>query len=595
MRPAVKGWLADCRWGVGLLLAEAPGVLAAWLLLLLVSAAAPLALLGLLHRVLGLLQGGPGHTLLPWLIGLLGLFVLLPLLNQSRQWLHGRLAERVQTSMQDHLHRVVTALPFELFDRGQHYDRLHRMRSDLLSQPLLLVEHLGQLCQSGLFLALLAGSLLLYRPDILLGLGLAALAALALGVWHAAHQIRFQRRLARLQRQANYLSFVMTDRQPAADLRLLGLAGYFRQRFLQAQIVLHQLQRRLDNRSWWVSLWSSLLLGAGLVWTAYCLYRDWALGALLLADLVVLAQGLWLALRIQGQLVESAIRVARAGLFMQEIRAFLTDPPRYKQADLAPVMTTCPAPEAALCLDRVGFCYEGARQPALQDFSLTVPKGQICALVGGNGAGKSTVLKLLAGLYQPQSGGIWLNGAPAATLDEASRREQMGVLLQEPMHFQGSAAENLRLDRVLPEGHYQAALQAADAHSLLAGLPEGEQTLLGRLFGGVELSGGQWQRLCLARILAGEQPIMLLDEPTSALDGWSEIDWFARLRRWAQGRTIILVTHRFSTAKQADCIQVMEAGRIVERGNHEQLLALGGRYAAAWRTPQSAEAPAPAL
>jgi ATP-binding cassette subfamily B protein len=236
---------------------------------------------------------------------------------------------------------------------------------------------------------------------------------------------------------------------------------------------------------------------------------------------------------------------------------------------------------------QVGFRYPGSQHVALADFNLTIPAGQMVAIVGPNGAGKSTLIKLLCRLYDPDEGRIELDGVSLRDLDLEKLRSLITVLFQQPVHYSATVRENIALGKEpgSAQGFEQlaAAARAAGAADIIEHLPSGYDTLLGKWFdGGTELSGGEWQRLALARAFLRPAPILLLDEPTSAMDSWAENDWIQRFRGLANGRTVILITHRFTTARRADIIHVMADGRIVESGRHADLLARGGPYAQSW-------------
>lgn len=235
----------------------------------------------------------------------------------------------------------------------------------------------------------------------------------------------------------------------------------------------------------------------------------------------------------------------------------------------------------------VTFRYPGSERAVLQDFDLHVPEGQFVALVGPNGAGKSTLVKLLCRLYDPQQGRLTFNGIDLHDLRQDEYRRITSVLFQQPVQYNATVTENLSLgdlERRDDRRAVQQAAEAAGADSFIRDLPRGYEQLLGKWFeAGAELSVGQWQRLALARAYLRQTRILILDEPTSAMDPWAEAEWLERFRELACGRTSIIITHRFTTARHADVIQVMSDGRIVESGGHRQLLAAGGLYARSWK------------
>ena len=275
----------------------------------------------------------------------------------------------------------------------------------------------------------------------------------------------------------------------------------------------------------------------------------------------------------------SAGSLSEAGLYLEDYESFLESLPAARAARPAG-----PAPRGfgVLDVDRVSFTYPSGSEPALREVSLRMEAGEVVALVGENGSGKTTLAKLLAGLYRPSSGTILWDGTNAATADPDELRKSVALIFQDFEQYHLPARDNIGLGR--PEAiddldAIRTAAKQSGAHPIIEALPDGYDTILGPEFvGGTDLSSGQWQRIALARAFFRDAPFVILDEPTAALDPRAEHDLFERIRSLLSGRTVLLISHRFSSVRSADRIYVLDGGRVVEGGTHAELMADAGLY-----------------
>jgi ATP-binding cassette, subfamily B, bacterial len=283
-----------------------------------------------------------------------------------------------------------------------------------------------------------------------------------------------------------------------------------------------------------------------------------------------------------GQLYRNSLFVSNLFEFLQ-LQPQVIDPPH-------PYPVPLPFKQG-ICFQNVTFRYPGSDLPVLQNFNLTIPAGKIVAIVGDNGAGKSTLIKLLCRFYDPAAGRIELDGVDLRDFSVAELRQAITVLFQSPVPYYVKVSQNISfgdISATLSHADIEAAGREAGIHEKLKRLPQGYDSQLGKAFpNGTDLSGGEWQRLALARAFLRKAQLIILDEPTSAMDPWTEQDWLARFRIMATGRTAVVITHRFTLAMQADMIHLMRAGEIVESGNHRDLLKQNGLYAESWRSQNS--------
>lgn len=494
------------------------------------------------------------------------------------------LAERVQDHLNGLIHAQAVALDLNFYESPVYYDQLQRASVDAIDRPLGLLDSLSGLLQSAITLAAMAGVLFTFAwwlPLALLGGTLPALwvalrTTLAFHRWRLANTVN--------QRRLTYYHRGLTSHLLAAEIRLFNLSDHFRQAYHRLRGRLRAERLALARGQMLAQVGASLVglltLAGALAWMGWQALR----GRFNLGDLAMFWQAMNQGQRLMHSLLTGVGEIYRNLLFLDDLFAFL---------DLRPQLADPPRPtpmpnglQREIRLTDVTFCYPDSSRPALTDFNLTIPAGQIVAVVGENGAGKSTLLKLLCRFYDPQAGAITWDGVDLRDLAQADLRRRITVLFQQPAPYHETAYDNIafgdltaRPDR--PRIEQAAAAAAAD--EIIRRLPKGYDTVLGRWFGHTDLSVGEWQRLALARAFVRQADLVILDEPTSAMDSWAEAAWMARFRELVAGRTALIITHRFTTAMQADVIHVMHEGRVVESGTHAELVALGGRYAASWR------------
>jgi len=391
---------------------------------------------------------------------------------------------------------------------------------------------------------------------------------------------RFFWRMTPRDRERMYVASLLGDRDAAKEVRGFGLASYLRARYQRLYDErLHEL-RRIANRQLWYSLAANL--ATGLVLGATLLLVAWLTlsGRVALAQAGVAVAGVALAGSRLAQAGYASGSLSEAALYMDDYVAFLDLLP---QAEAARPTAPAPGGFERVKVEGVSFTYPSGAEPALREVSLEIRRGEVVALVGENGSGKTTLAKLLGGLYTPTTGRILWDGVDINAVDPEELRRSVALIFQDFLRYHLPARDNIGLGRYEAIGDLPAIRRAAyhsDADGFISELCAGYDTMLGPEFmGGTDLSIGQWQRMALARAFFRDAPFVILDEPTAALDPRAEHDLFERIRALLDERTVLLISHRFSSVRSADRIYVLDQGRVVEGGSHDDLIALGGLYA----------------
>ena len=502
----------------------------------------------------------------------------------------GRYAgELVAAVMWQRVLHVATRVDLRKFESARFYDRLQRVQASALTRPYQitygLVATIGAVVASiGLLVAIM-----LVQPALLPLLLIAGVPVLITSRRQSQLEFDFLARQTQSMRLRTYLTWVQTGRDEAKEVRAFGLARNFGKRLntLYAEYLRDLAQHLLQRSKLGAigSLGSAVLLGLTLVLLVWLI----STGRLSIAE----AAAALVAIRLLASQVQNGFTGVQAifesGLFIDDLDGFLTLAPAAEggSREIAP-----PAEFRRIRADAVSFSYPGRSQLALQAANIEINSGEVVALVGENGSGKTTLAKVIAGLYEPGSGAVRWDGIDVRGFRPELFRERVAIIFQDFVRYALSAEENIAIARPDDEIDHAAIREAAkiaDADAFLSALPAGYQTPLSRRFaGGHELSGGQWQKVAIARAFYRRAPLVIIDEPTASLDARAEYELFSSLHEVLRGRTALIISHRFSTVRTADRIYVLDHGRVVEHGSHDELMDLGGRYAELFHLQASA-------
>ena len=561
-----------------------PAMTLANFLLRLLQAAIPLSMLYvgklIIDEVLLLQKVGEASPLLWQYVGLeFGLALLSNLLSRVINLLDGLLGDLYAHHSSIALMQHAARLDLPQFENALFYDKLERARQQTSGRVLLISQIFIQL-QELLTMFFLGAGLLLFNPWLILLVALAAVPSF-LGEWYFN---RFGYSLARSwtpeRRELDYLRFVGATDDTAKELKIFNLSDFLTTRYAELSMRYYHLNKKLSvQRATWGTLFNTL--GDVGYYGAYVLiiFRTIA-GILSIGDLTFLA-GSFARLRstLQGILTRFTA-IAQNALYLQDYFDFFEIQP---QIDSPPQPQPLPNPiREGFTFENVGFKYPQSNIWALRHISFHLHPGEKLALVGENGAGKTTLVKLLARLYDPDEGRILLDGVDIRQYDLQAYRQLIGVIFQDFIRFQLKAFENIAIGKIEAQAERPKIEQAAAqslADSVIAKLPEGYEQMLGKRFHkGVELSGGEWQKVALARAYMRDAALVILDEPTAALDAKAEYEVFVRFSELTQGKAAVLISHRFSTVRMADRILVLRKGEMHEIGSHEELMQAKGLY-----------------
>ncbi|MEL6668036.1 MAG: ABC transporter ATP-binding protein [Bacteroidota bacterium] len=555
------------------------------LLLRLVRAAIPTLSLYvgklIIDEVILLVDGGGSGTFLWQMVAVeFGLAVLNTLLGRSTLLIDGLLSDLVANRTSVEIMQKAARLDLFFFEQAEFYDKLERARTQTRGRAALLGQILAQI-QDVITLVFLGIGVVAFSPWLIGLLVIAVVPGFIQENYFNQRSYSLTRNWTPERRELDYLRYIGTSDVSAKEVKIFGLSDFISNKFAGLADQYYQANRKLSmRRAAWGVFFGALATLA--YYGAYVLIIQQTIaGGITIGTLTFLAGSFRrMQQSLQGVLTRFS-KIAEGALYLQDYYDFMAIESKIQDEEGA--IEVPKQLKIGWEFERVSFKYPGAENWAIHNLSIKIPAGQKVALVGENGAGKTTMVKLLARLYEPTEGRILLEGIDLRKYKIESLRDNVGLIFQDFFRYQLSLKDNIaigQIDRVDDMERIVDSAEKSLAVDVVDRLPDGYEQLLGKRFrGGTELSGGQWQKIALARAYMREAQLLILDEPTSALDARAEYEIFLKFSDLMSGKSAILISHRFSTVRMADKILFLEYGQLVEAGSHDELLVLNGKYA----------------
>ena len=565
---------------------SAPGWTAANIIISVVRSITPLALIWLLKGVVDGItlaanskQGAPVSDILWPVLALVIVWFLDEALSDFSNYIRRKQALKLEVYMYGLLHEKAIKLDLINFENPVYFDCLSRAARDAPWRPNSILNNLISLFRGLLSLVIIAGLIITLNWTIALLLIVASIPGIWLRLYYADVLYSFQRKQTPEARKSAYFNWLITGDRPSRELRLFGLGNYFINLFKKSFAIQKDEELKIVRKRTFIELFSNLFKAAAFLIALLFIARKTIAGNISVGQmamfLLAFRQGMVYikdSLGSMAGLYEDSLFIGDTFEFLGLREKITVNQPAIKATDLKEKIT----------VENLTFSYPGNTAKTIDNISFEIKKGEIIALVGPNGAGKSTIVRLLCRLYDPDSGTVMYDENDIRNIDPEEYRKQFSVVFQDFMLYNLSAGENIRMgniDRNNPDEEIRRAATSTGIHDLISNLPSGYETAIGNLFDDSrELSWGEWQKFALSRALFRDAPVLILDEPSSSLDADTEYDIFSRFREIVKGRTVILISHRFTNVTLADRIIVLDKGSVSESGTHEELMKNRGMY-----------------
>ena len=522
-----------------------------------------------------------------FLIAIAGIITILISIAQSLSRLVSILqAQKVTDYMEVILHDKSMSVDLEYYETAEYYDKLQRAQKEAPTLPNQILHQLTEIGQNSISLVAIVCLLFSYHWGTALVLFAVSIPTVLVRLRYGKTIYQWKRKTTPIRRRAYYYGGLLTRDDSAKEVRLFNLGHVFSDRFHQLRWQLYRERFALEKNYSASNLAAQSCSGV-IVFFAYSfIFYQTVHGLITIGDLALYHQAFKRGQSSFGGVLTGLSSFYEHSLFLTDLYEFLDLKPKIKEP-IQPQLFPQPI-KRGIVFNNISFQYATTNRQALKNISLSIKPGETIALVGENGSGKTTLIKLLCRLYEPTSGNISIDGINLRHFLLNDLRQQISVIFQDYMKYHLTAKENIWLGNVNYDPHSEKIRKAAfrsGADQVVHNLPNGFDTILGKLFEqGEQLSIGQWQKIALARAFLRDSQIIVLDEPTSSMDPKAEYEVFQKFRQLIKDQAAILISHRLSTVKMADCIYVMDKGSIIESGTHDQLISLNGTYSRLFET-----------